>query len=159
MRTTKQYGKRLDTALSMWVKLARASATFGKLTAEDIRSYGLTAPQFGVIECLGHLGPLTLGELSRKMLVSCGNTTVVVDNLELEGLLKRAPSSDDRRVIFVDLTAKGRKLFRNIFVRHAEFVAHLSTVLTEHEQEDLARLVKKLGVGLAAVTSEERAAV
>jgi MarR family 2-MHQ and catechol resistance regulon transcriptional repressor len=135
-------------ALGLWVKLARASQTFGKMTEEHIRSFGLTEPQFGVLECLGHLGPLPLGELSRKRLVSGGNITCVVDNLEKEGLVERTPHADDRRVIVAHLTPKGKKLFDETFGRHAEFVAKTASVLNEEEQTVLAGLLKKLGCAL-----------
>ncbi len=148
METVKKYGKRADLALNMWVKLARAAATFGQLTNEDIWRYGLTQPQFGALETLGHLGPMTLGELCKKQLVSGGNMTVVVDNLEKEGLVERVQSKEDRRAILVQLTAKGKKLFKEIFVQHARYVADLASVLTEKEQEELSRLLRKLGLAL-----------
>ncbi|MFH0879598.1 MAG: flagellar hook capping FlgD N-terminal domain-containing protein, partial [Lentisphaerota bacterium] len=53
--------------------------------------------QFSALECLGHLGPMMIGELTRKQLVSGGNMTVVVDNLEKEGLVKRVVNAKDRR--------------------------------------------------------------
>jgi MarR family 2-MHQ and catechol resistance regulon transcriptional repressor len=148
LKITRKYGKKADLALSMWVKLVRATSTFGKLTEEQIRSFGLTEPQFGVLECLGHLGPLTLGEISRKQLVSGGNITCVVDNLEKEGLVERVPSTEDRRAIVAQLTSKGKKLFDEIFIKHAEFVAKTASVLSEEEQETLSRLLKKLGLSL-----------
>jgi MarR family transcriptional regulator, 2-MHQ and catechol-resistance regulon repressor len=151
MRTTRRYGKKTDLALSLWVKLARAYTTFGNRSHADIRSYGLTQPQFGVVESLGHLGEITLGELSRKMLSSCGNITVVVDNLEKEGLVHRRHCTDDRRVIYVQLTPKGKKLFGTIFPRHARCITGLAAVLTEEEQEHLGGLLKKLGTGVAAL--------
>jgi MarR family 2-MHQ and catechol resistance regulon transcriptional repressor len=132
----------------LWIKLARASSTFGKLAGNNIRSFGLTEPQFGVLECIGHLGPLTLGELSRKRLVSGGNITCVVDNLEKEGLVERIHSVEDRRTIVAQLTPKGKKLFDDTFVRHAEFIADLAAVLDEHEQEQLSQLLKKMGLTL-----------
>jgi MarR family 2-MHQ and catechol resistance regulon transcriptional repressor len=152
MKTTKRYGRKADVALTMWVKLARATATFGKLTQEHIRTFGLTEPQFGALECLGHLGPMTIGQLCKKQLVSGGNMTVVVDNLEKEGLVERVPSKQDRRSILVRLTDKGRKLFDQIFSEHAQYVAKLASVLTESEQEELGKLLKKLGVSLSAGT-------
>jgi len=148
MKTTKQYGKKADLALSLWVKLARAAATFGRLTIEDIRRYGLTEPQFGALETLGHLGPMTLGELCKKQLVTGGNMTVVIDNLEREGLAERVHNKKDRRSILVQLTAKGQKLFREIFTQHARYIAGLAAVLTEKEQVELSRLLKKLGLSL-----------
>ncbi len=148
MKTTEQYGKKADRALSTWVKLARASATLGKLSRENIESFGLTEPQFGVLEVLGHLGPITLGQLSKKRLVSGGNITCVVDNLEKEGLVERIPSKEDRRAIDVRLTDKGRELFVRIFVQHAECITNLVSVLNETEQEQLGYLCKKLGTAL-----------
>lgn len=148
MKSTKQYGKKVDAALSMWVKLARAHSTLAKIADENIRSFGLTTPQFAALECLGHLGPMTIGELCRKQLVSGGNMTVVVDNLAKDGLVERIPSKDDRRSIVVRLTAKGNKLFDDVFLRHAKFVASATSVLSEKEQEELAFLLKKLGTSL-----------
>lgn len=148
MKTTRQYGRKADAALSMWVKLARAYAVFSHRTEEDIRSYGLTAPQFGVLETLGHLGPMLTGELSRKRLVSGGNVTVVVDNLIKQGLVERRVCAEDRRQIFVQLTAKGRRLFEKIFPKHAAFVTALASSLSEDEQADLGRLLKKLGLSV-----------
>jgi len=148
MRSTEQYGKKADLALSMWVKLARASSTFGRLTGKDIERYGLTQPQFGVFELLGHLGPLTIGDVSKKMLVTGGCVTVILDNLEKESLVERIRSTEDRRVIKVQLTDKGDRLFKEIFAQHAQHVTELASVLTENEQVQLSQLLKKLGLAL-----------
>jgi MarR family 2-MHQ and catechol resistance regulon transcriptional repressor len=142
------YGEEADLALSLWVKLARASALFSQRSAEQIRSFGLTEPQFATLEALGHKGPMTLSELSRKQLVSGGNMTVVIDNLEKAGLARRVRSDTDRRAIMVHLTPKGGALLRRIFPRHARHIARLASALTEHEQGELSILLKKLGLSL-----------
>ena len=133
----------------MWVKLARAFATFNKITVDHIRSFGLTQAQFGALECLGHLGSMTIGELCRKQLVSGGNMTVIVDNLEKDGLVERIRSAEDRRVIVVQLTPTGKKKFLEIFPKHAECVARAASVLSSAEMGEMSRLLKKLGVSLA----------
>lgn len=148
MMTTRQYGKQADRALTLWVKLARAFSVFNKRTQDHIRMFGLTQPQFGVLESLGHLGPMTIGELCKKMLVSGGNMTVVIDNLEKEGLVERVREDRDRRSVMIQLTAKGKKLFKAIFSKHAEYVTKLASVLTTAEQEQLGGLLKKLGLSL-----------
>lgn len=148
MKTTAQYGKEADLALTLWVKLARASATFGRLTGKDIEGYGLTQPQFSVLEALGHLGQLTLGEVSKKILVTGGCMTVIVDNLERDGLVERSRSTEDRRVIKVQLTAKGEALFKRVFIQHARRVRELASVLSEDEQKQLSELLRKLGLAL-----------
>ena len=150
MKTTKQYGKKIDLALSMWVKLTRAHDTFSHLTAADIRSFGLTPAQFGVIECLGHLDTMLIGDLTKKHLVSGGNMTVVVDNLEKDGLVERSVNVEDHRAFYVKLTPKGKRLFDKIFSKHAQFIVKLASVLSESEQAELGLLLKKLGTSLQA---------
>jgi MarR family transcriptional regulator, 2-MHQ and catechol-resistance regulon repressor len=148
MKTTKQYGKKVDLALSLWVKLTRAHDTFNHLTAANIRSFGLTPAQFGVIECLGHLGTMLIGDLTKKHLVSGGNMTVVVDNLEKDGLVERSVNEEDHRAFYVTLTPKGKKLFQKTFLQHARYVVKLASKLSESEQLQLGLLLKKLGTGL-----------
>ncbi len=148
MKTTKKYGPKADAALSLWVKLARAYMTFARRSHDSIRSFGLTEPQFAVLETLGHLGPMTIGVLCKKQLVSGGNMTLVVDNLEKEGLVQRIHSKNDRRAIIVELTEKGTQLFEDTFPKHANNIADAASVLSAEEQETLSRLLKKLGTNL-----------
>lgn len=151
MKTTLQYGKEADLALSLWVKLARASSIFTRLSARDIERYGLTQPQFSVVEALGHLGPMTIGDLGKKMLVTGGCMTVIIDNLERDAIVERVRSVEDRRQVKVGLTTKGNELFQKIFRQHATRITELASVLTEEEQHQLSDLLKKLGLALKEV--------
>lgn len=146
-----QYGTKTDQALSLWVKLSRAAATFGKKASDQIQTTGLTQSQFGVIETLGHLGGMTMCEISRKMLVSGGNMTVVVDNLEKQGLVERVRSKEDRRAIRISLTPAGKQVFERIFPEHAAYVTRLASALSSKEQQTLAALLKKLGLAVAGM--------
>jgi len=151
MKTTQKYGKNADLALSLWVKLARTTDTIGFLTGRDIAKYGLTPTQFGIFESLGHLGPMRICEVGAKKLMTGGNMTVVIDNLEKQGLVERIRSSEDRRSTILQLTGKGKQLFDEVFVLHARFVENLIwSVLNEEEILQLSGLLKKLGVSLKA---------
>lgn len=146
MKTTVKYGKKANLALSMWVKLARAADTFAMVTAKDIDRYGLTIPQFGIIETLGHLGPMKIGEMCSKKLTTGGNMTVVIDNLEKHGFVERVKDLRDRRAYIVRLTSKGKEKFGEMFPAHAKFVDELVwSALNEKEILDLSELLKKLG--------------
>ncbi len=144
------YSEDENRALDLWVKLSRAEAVFSKHAVAHIRSTGLTPSQFAVLECLGHRGKLTLGELSEKMLMSCGNITMVVHNLEKEGWICRERSESDRRVVQVFLSARGQKKFNAIFPEHARHIHSLVAALDIQEQEQLSTLLKKLGLSLSA---------
>lgn len=149
MKTTLKYGKRIDLALSTWVKFARAYSSFDKKSSESIKEFGLTQPQFAVIEVIGHLGPLKIGEICDKMLVTGGNMTLVLDNIEKLGYIERVPSNEDRRAIHIQLTSSGQKLFEEVFVKHAENISQFMSVLTAAEQKNLGDLLKKLGTSLS----------
>jgi MarR family 2-MHQ and catechol resistance regulon transcriptional repressor len=152
LQTSARYGKKADLALAIWVKLDRASMTFSRLTGKDIELYGLTQPQFGVLEMLGHLGPLTTGEIGKRMLVTGGCVTVILDNLEKIGIVERIRSSEDRRVIKVRLTARGESRFADAFQKHASRVTQLASVLSEEEQVQLSALLRKLGLALKDIS-------
>jgi MarR family 2-MHQ and catechol resistance regulon transcriptional repressor len=138
------------TALRLWVTLARCHATYAKAIAAKVQDYGLTTPQFGTLEALYHLGPLSLGDLADKLLVTGGNVTYVMDRLEDQGLVYRYRRPDDRRVIQAKLTPEGRDLVAEVFPGHASYVEHLSRHLTPEEQQLLSGLVRKLGTGIQA---------
>lgn len=149
MKTTEKYGKKADLALSMWVKLARASDTIGMLTGKDIESYNVTIPQFGILETLGHIGPMKVGEICSKKLMSGGNITVVIDNLEKQGLVERVRDENDRRAYIIRLTKKGEAKFAEMFPKHATVVEELIwSALNEDEINALSELLKKLGCSL-----------
>ena len=62
-----------DRCLRLWISLARSYSTFARAVACKVTEYDLTVPQFGIMEALHHLGPLTLGELADKLLVTGGS--------------------------------------------------------------------------------------
>lgn len=136
-------------ALGLWIVLARAYSTFGKAIAGKVQEYDLTVPQFGTLEALYHLGPLSLGELADKLLVTGGNVTYVMDRLERRGLVARYRSEKDRRVVHARLTPEGHDLVASVFPEHAEYVEHLCRHLDVAEQESLRELLKTLGKGIA----------
>src|SRR5215510_5039886 len=105
-------------ALDTFIKLSRASESVGARLIHGGTLGSLTESQFGVLETLLHLGPLCLGEISAKLLKSGGNITLVVDNLEKQGLVRRERDPDDRRMVVVSLTEAGEALIQQVMPRH-----------------------------------------
>jgi MarR family 2-MHQ and catechol resistance regulon transcriptional repressor len=147
MRRKYQGSEQERRALSAFVKLIRAAESLAGRLQAQVTAEGLTGSQFGVLEALLHLGPLCQRELGEKLLKSTGNITMVVDNLEKRGLVRRERSAQDRRYITVHLTDEGRQLISEVFPRHAAAVTREMSVLTAEEQDELARLCRKLGLG------------
>ncbi|MFI5362336.1 MAG: MarR family winged helix-turn-helix transcriptional regulator [Elusimicrobiota bacterium] len=132
-------------AFNALITLSRAAESVATRTQAVIASAGLTEGQFGVLEALYHLGPLCAAELAKKVLRSRGNLTLVIANLERGGLAARTTRAEDRRYRTVELTAKGRRLVKGLFPRHARLVAGTMGALAPAEQEELRRLCRKLG--------------
>jgi MarR family 2-MHQ and catechol resistance regulon transcriptional repressor len=137
-----------EKALRLWINLARCYVTFSRAVACKVAEYDLTAPQFGVLEALYHLGPLSLGELAEKLLVTGGNVTYVMDRLEAQDLVVRERSGDDRRVVRAHLTTKGRATIDAVFPGHVDFIRSLVEVLDPADRDTLRTLLKKLGKGI-----------
>jgi len=133
-------------ALNAFIKLARAAESTGARLSGLLTESGLTESQFGVLEALHHLGPLHPRQLGEKLLRSSGNITLVLDNLEKHGLVRREREVDDRRYVTVHLTPQGRELIRKVFPRHVADVVRVFSALTPAEQEELGRLCRKLGL-------------
>ena len=135
-------------ALGTYVKLMRAAESLTARVHKHLSSLGLTVSQFGVLEALNHLGPLSQRDLGQKILRSSGNITLVIDNLEKRGLVRRERDRQDRRFFIVQLTDEGQKLIRKIFPLHAALITREMSVLNAREQEILGNLCKKVGMGV-----------
>jgi MarR family transcriptional regulator, 2-MHQ and catechol-resistance regulon repressor len=132
-------------ALAAYVRLMRAANAARAHAGRHLGSTGLTLTQFAVLEALYHLGPLSLSDIAQKILTTGGNLTMVVGNLEKQGLTHRQRSPEDRRVLIVTLTAKGKSLIRKLFPVHAAAITEYMAALSPIEQEQLGSLCRKLG--------------
>lgn len=132
-------------ALDAFIKLTRAADSVMAALQPGLSLAGLTSSQLGVLEALLHLGPLCQRDLGRKLLKSNSNVTTVIDHLEDRGLVARA-RGEDRRFVEVRLTAAGRRLVSEVFPAHLARIVALFGVLEAGEQEELARLSRKLGL-------------
>ena len=141
-----EYNTKTARALDTYVKLMRATESVTARAHRQLSTFGLSFSQFGVLEALYHIGPMSQSEVGQKILRSSGNMTMVIDNLEKRQLVKRERSKTDRRFLIVHLTDKGRKLISRIFPSHASEIALEFGVLTASEQQTLGKLCKKLGL-------------
>ncbi len=135
-------------ALATYTKLMRAAESVTNRTGRLMSEAGLTISQFGVLEALYHKGPLCQRDIAAKILKSTGNITLVIDNLEKNGLVRRERDSEDRRYLTVHLTDKGGVLIAETFTRVAAAIVSNMSVLTPAEQEQLGDLCKKVGLGV-----------
>ena len=134
-------------ALNTFIKLTRATESVLFRLSQCGTLGSLTVSQFGVLEALYHLGPMGQGQIGDKLLRSGGNITLVIDNLEKQGLVTRQRQPEDRRKVTVSLTPAGEELIRRVFPVHLAAIVGEMNRLTPEEQETLGELCKKLGKG------------
>ncbi len=132
-------------AMTVFTQLIWASENIRARLFGLLNKYGLTGSQFGVLDALYHLGPRSQRDLGHHILKSSGNITMVIDNLEKNGFVRRERNEEDRRFINVHITEKGKKLFKKIMPLHVKSVEEEMRSLSSHELEELGRLCVKLG--------------
>src|SRR4051794_35601855 len=134
-----------DDSLNLYIALSRASQWVNAHGDRDIRNYGLNRTEFGVLELLYHKGAQPIQQIGGKVLMSSGNITYVVDKLEKKEFVKRKTSTEDRRLIFAEITDKGKQFIEEVFPKHAEVIEKAVAGLTAEEKKVASQLLKKLG--------------
>ena len=133
--------------LDTFIKLTRCTNSVLARLSERNTLDDLTPSQFAVLEALYHLGSMTQGEVSAKVLKSGSNMTTVIDNLERDGLVRRERDTNDRRVIHIHITDAGTEKLEAVLPGHIAALVEEFSILTAEEQERLGQLCKKLGKG------------
>jgi len=134
-----------DDSLDLFIALNRAAQWANAHIDRDIKGYGLNRTEFGVLELLYHKGSQPLQQIGGKVLMSSGNITYVVDKLEQKGFVRRRASSEDRRLVFAEITEAGTRMIDETFPTHAEVIRRAVGGLDEEERKTASRLLKKLG--------------
>src|SRR5690606_28746306 len=129
-RSTDVDEDRRATALKLLVVLMRTHASVGAHLQANVAEHGLTLTEFGILEVLYHKGPLLLGEVQKRILVSSGGVTYLVDRLEGKGLVERRACPEDRRARYAALTSAGEALIARIFPAHAALIEELMSTLS-----------------------------
>lgn len=132
-----------NSAVKSMVVMRKAFRTIDAKVSESYKDYELTSTQFGVLDVLYAKGTLKIGELINSMLATSGNMTVVIKNMEKKGWIERIMCPNDKRSFLVSLTEEGKAVIERALPRHIEIVEDTFSVLTEAEQEELIRLLKK----------------
>ncbi|WP_424767653.1 MarR family winged helix-turn-helix transcriptional regulator [Paenibacillus sp. sgz302251] len=137
--------KTQNAALDLYIALSRASQWVNAHADRDIRRNGLNRTEFGVLELLYHKGPQPLQQIGEKVLMSSGNITYVVDKLEQKQMVRRRASTEDRRLIYAEITDQGKKFIEEAFPAHTNTIEAAVGGLTLEEKQLASELLKKLG--------------
>jgi MarR family 2-MHQ and catechol resistance regulon transcriptional repressor len=137
------------------VILARTHQALYRFAEADVARHGLSMTEFAILEALYHKGPLLLGELQRRILVSSGGVTYLIDRLAAKGLVERKDCDSDRRARYAALTDAGEELIARIFPGHQQAIEAATALLTPQEQDALASDLRALGRHVESLTEAE----
>src|SRR5258706_5877675 len=147
-RTDRETIARADDhrALRIWLRLLTCTQLIEKRVRAGLREqFGTTLPRFDLMAQLErHPEGLKMNELSRMLMVTGGNVTAIVDQLEKEGLVERLDDPADRRAFRIRLTRAGEKTFTDMARAHEEWVVELLSGLSRREQDELLKLLAKV---------------
>ena len=143
-------------SLRLWLRLLSATTRIEDTIRQRLREqFGITLPRFDLMAQLERESEgLTMSALSRRMMVTGGNVTAIVDQLEGEQLVQRQSLPGDRRAFRVSLTPAGRKAFAAMAQAHEGWVVELLAPLSERQQEQLHKLLGTLKAGQIQVNTE-----
>ena len=97
-----------------------------------------------IIEAVGIDSPKKVSEIAKSLNVTPGTMTVNIDNLEKKGYVTRTRSEDDKRVVFISLTERGKKAFFHHRDFHKKMIKSAVANLTDDERDALMRCLTKL---------------
>src|SRR5262245_42599726 len=142
-------------ALRIWLRLLTCTQLIERRVRSGLREqFGTTLPRFDLMSQLErHPEGLKMNELSRLLMVTGGNVTTIVDQLEKEGLVERLDEPADRRAFRIRLTKTGDKGFAEMARVHEQWVVELLGGLTRKEQDDLLKLLAKVKSHAMEVTA------
>ena len=142
-------------ALRIWLRLLTCTQLIEKQVRGRLREqFATTLPRFDLMAQLErHREGLKMNELSRLLMVTGGNVTAIVDQLEKEGLVERLDEPADRRAFCIRLTKAGERSFGEMARAHEEWVVDLLAGLSRREHEELLKLLAKLKASAMEVGS------
>jgi len=131
--------------LRLWLRLLTCTSLIESEVRRRLRErFDVTLPRFDLMAQLDRAPQgMTLSDLSRRMMVSNGNLTGLVDRLVSSGHLDRRTSEVDRRAQVIRLTDLGRSEFRAMATEHESWIASMFADLSRRERDGLMLLLGK----------------
>ncbi len=163
------------TAVEAFLHLLLTGDDVFAVSERNLSENGISHGRFGVLMLLWrgtqprdekipaiedcYVRPRTPAELADAAGVTRATMTGLIDTLERDGLVKREPDPDDRRMMSVVLTSKGNKFLSQFLPGHYKVISELMAPLSESERKSLVRLLVKIQQHAATLNAARAAAV
>lgn len=137
-------------SLRLWLRLTSCSNQIQNCIREKMRQeFNLTLPRFDLMaQLIGHKNGLKMSEISERLMVSNGNTTSIVLQLEKDGLVERLINQEDRRSTLIRLTTKGTKLYNKINKSYTQWLEDIFATLSVTQYKRLHKDLNDLKLNI-----------
>ena len=132
--------------LRLWLRIVSCT----QMVEQEIRTmlrenFDMTLPRFELLSALDRVADgLTMGELSRWLMVSKGNVTGIAERLSEDGFIVREPTPTDRRSFVVTLTEKGRKAYKEMELEYEQLLEKLFDDLSPDDSDMFTGMLAKI---------------
>jgi DNA-binding MarR family transcriptional regulator len=147
------------SSLRLWLRLLSCSTQLERQIRARLRErFGTTLPRFDFLAQLDrHPDGLRMSALSRNLMVTGGNVTIIADQLVADGWVERTVDTADRRSSFVKLTAVGRRRFQRMAAEHEAWLIELLSGFERAHRDTLYEMLGRLRVHLSQDAEAVRA--
>ena len=132
--------------LRLWLRLLTCTTLIETEIRRKLQaSFDFTLPRFDLLAQLDKVPEgLVLGEVSKRLMVSAGNVTAIVERLVADGYITRTPAPHDRRIQVIRMTPRGRSAFDGMARQHGDWIGAMFDDLEASDAEMLMALLAKL---------------
>ncbi|WP_034672006.1 MarR family winged helix-turn-helix transcriptional regulator [Ectobacillus panaciterrae] len=111
-------------------------------------TYKITPTKYHMLKMIYKKNSCMVVDVSRELELSSGATTIILNQLEDEGLITRLRSEDDRRIVWIKLSDSGKQLVEEMIRRKNQFLSDMFSVLSEDEKNQFFHLLEKMVEGV-----------
>lgn len=152
--------ERSDSYLRLWLRLLKCSNMIESRVRGGLREeFQTTLPRFDMLAQLDAVGDegLTMGELSRRLMVTNGNLTGLTERLVKEKLVTRTALPHDRRTQRIKLTSQGRRVWGKMAGSHRLWIEEMLGEMKDSDIQQLYRLIGRLKESVQGSAKEKTA--
>ena len=137
-----------DVVVKITKILPRLLREFSKSFSNPLTAGAVTVPQLVLLEVLREQGMSTMSSVAKLMGITTSAVTGLADRLIRAKFISRVRGIKDRRIVLVSLTDKGKDVVKKLQLYREKTVRKAFRNLTEKEQTEYLRLIRKIYEGL-----------
>lgn len=118
-----------------------------------IEDTGMTAPQGMIIGILSHKRKMKITELSSHLGLSNSTVSGIIDKLEMQEMVVRERSNEDKRVVYVSISPKFEDMHK---VFHKQIEKNIESLMSQGSSEELNKILEGLNVLKKLLTNQQK---